>query len=132
MKKQLGQVRSGQIRLGQLGQVLWPMWLFIECTKRGDKRWCHQTDEVQNFMVAKLLYNYKCSSNCLSVFQLYLEENLRQRSNFYSVQNPHTYEHLFYRYFILYYISVRLQYEEKYIGIYLETLISRLVFKIEV
>ena len=25
------------------------MWPFIECTKRGDKMWCHQTDEVRNY-----------------------------------------------------------------------------------
>ena len=26
---------------------MWHLWPFVECTKRGDKRWCHQTDEVQ-------------------------------------------------------------------------------------
>ncbi len=27
----------------------WPLWQFIECTKRGDMWWCHQTDWVKRF-----------------------------------------------------------------------------------
>ncbi len=30
-------------------KVLWSLWPFRDCTKRGDKRLCHQTDEVQLF-----------------------------------------------------------------------------------
>ncbi len=28
---------------------MWPLWPFIGCMKRGDKMWCHQTDEIKNF-----------------------------------------------------------------------------------
>ncbi len=31
----------------RLGLIFWP---FIDCIKRGDKRWCHQTDKVQIFL----------------------------------------------------------------------------------
>ncbi len=36
----------------------WPLLPFIEFTKRGDKRWCHQTDEVQPFQCFRQLWQY--------------------------------------------------------------------------
>ncbi len=42
-KREVAMKRLCQVRLVQ---VLWPLLYFIECTKRGQKRRCHQNDEV--------------------------------------------------------------------------------------